>query len=75
MKHQDASSWMQHTINHFICSKTINGFSLYYISCKENECGEILNSWQNHFLIVLSIHILKLEISECHIVSHQAQFG
>jgi hypothetical protein len=37
----------------------------YYISCKENKCRIILELWENCCLIILSIHILKLEISGC----------
>jgi hypothetical protein len=41
------------------------GFFLYYISYKKINVGKFLKLWENRYLIILPIHILKLEISGC----------
>jgi hypothetical protein len=45
------------------------GFFLYYIPCKENKCWKNFKIMRKVLLIILSIHILKLEISGCDIGS------
>jgi hypothetical protein len=40
-------------------------FSCTIFPVKKINVGKILKSWENRYLIILSIHILKLEISEC----------
>jgi hypothetical protein len=49
------------TLNHFIYLKTINDFFLYYISYKKINVGKNLKLWENWFIIILSIRILKFE--------------
>jgi hypothetical protein len=48
----------------YLIQKIKQGFFLYYISCKEKiNVGKIQKLRENCYLIILSIHILKLEIS------------
>jgi hypothetical protein len=49
----------------YLLQKINQGLFLYYISCKENKCWKSFKIVRKSFLIILSIHILKLEISGC----------
>jgi hypothetical protein len=40
-------------------------FSYTIFPVKKINVGKILKLWENRYLIILSIHILKLEISGC----------
>jgi hypothetical protein len=55
-------------ITFYLIRKSIKGFFLYYIPCKENKCWKkFLKLSENRYLIIISNHILKLEISGCDI--------
>jgi hypothetical protein len=65
-KHQDASVWMQHSQLFIWFRKSNKDFFSYTIFLvKKNKCEKILKLWENCYFIILSIHILKLEISWC----------
>jgi hypothetical protein len=49
----------------YLLQKINQGFFPYYISCKDNKCCKSFKIVRKSFLIILSIHILKLEISGC----------
>jgi hypothetical protein len=52
----------------YLIQKIKQGFFFYTIfPVKKINVGQVLKLWENHCLIVLSIHILKLEISGCDI--------
>jgi hypothetical protein len=58
--------WNECNIHNFLFDLKIKQkFFLYYISCKKINVGKILKLCENCYLIILSIHILKLEISGC----------
>jgi hypothetical protein len=57
---------MYATLTTFIwLRKSNNEFFLSYISCKKINVGIFFKLWENCYLIILSIHIVKLEISGC----------
>jgi hypothetical protein len=64
-KHQDASAWMQHSQLFIWFRKSNKDFSYAIFPVKKIIVGKILKLWENCYLIILSIHILKLEISGC----------
>jgi hypothetical protein len=45
--------------------KSNKDFSYTIFPVKKNKCWKNLKLWENCYLIILSIHILKLEISGC----------
>jgi hypothetical protein len=61
----DASTWMQHPQLFIWFRKSNKDFSYTIFPVKKINVGKNLKLWRNHCLIVLSIHILKLEISGC----------
>jgi hypothetical protein len=64
-KHQDASAWMQYSQLFIWFRKSNKGFSYTIFPVKKINVGEVLKLLENCYLIFLSIHILKLEISGC----------
>jgi hypothetical protein len=54
----------------YLIQKTNNVFFLHYTPCEENKCWKKLKLWENCNLIILYIHILKLEISSCDNISN-----
>jgi hypothetical protein len=74
----DASAWMQHTYFSFNLENQTKDFSYTIFPVKKINVGKILKLWENRYLIILSIHILKLEISGCDNFrqpSHEFTFG
>jgi hypothetical protein len=65
----DASAWMQHSQLFIWFRKSNNDLSYTIFSVKKINVGKNLKLWENRYLIILSIHILKLEISGCDIAS------
>jgi hypothetical protein len=61
----DASAWMQHSQLLFNLENQTKDFSYTIFPVKKINVGKILKLWENRYLIILSIHILKLEISGC----------
>jgi hypothetical protein len=49
-------------------------FSYTIFPVKKINVGKILKLWENRYLIILSIHILKLEISGCD-MDHEAAYS
>jgi hypothetical protein len=49
----------------YLIPKIKQGFFYTIFSVKKNKCWKILKLLENRYLVVLSIHILKLEISGC----------
>jgi hypothetical protein len=57
---------MQHSYNHLFNSENQTKVLSYTtFPVKKTKVGKILNYAENYCLIILSIHILKLEISRC----------
>jgi hypothetical protein len=52
---------------HLIFRKSNNGFSYTIFPVKKINVGKFYKLWENCYLIILSIHILKCEISGCDI--------
>jgi hypothetical protein len=61
----DASAWMQHSQLCFDSENQTKDFSYTIFPVKKINVGKVLKLWENCYLIILSIHILKLEISGC----------
>jgi hypothetical protein len=62
----DASAWMQHSqLFIWFRKKSNKGFSYTIFPVKKNKCWNFFKLCENRYLIILSIHILKLEISGC----------
>jgi hypothetical protein len=61
----DASAWMQHSQLCFNSENQTKDFSYTMFPVRKTNVGKILKLWENCYLIILSIHILKLEISGC----------
>jgi hypothetical protein len=66
-KHWEASAWVQHSQLFIWFRKSNKDFSYTIFPVKKINVGKILKLWENCYLIILSIHILKLEISGCDI--------
>jgi hypothetical protein len=56
---------MQHTYLLFNLENQIKDFSYTIFPVKKINVGKILKLSENRYLIIISIHILKLEISGC----------
>jgi hypothetical protein len=70
-KHRDASAWMQHSQLCFNSENQRKDFSYTMFPVRKINVGKILKLWENCYLIILSIHILKLEISGCDTTPNQ----
>jgi hypothetical protein len=64
-KHQYASAWMQHSQPFIWFRKSNKAFSYTIFPVKKINVGKVLKLWENHYLNILYIHILKFEISGC----------
>jgi hypothetical protein len=58
---------MQHYQLLFNLENQTKDFSYTIFPAKKINVGKILKLWEKRYLIILSIHILKLEISGCDI--------
>jgi hypothetical protein len=57
----DTSAWMQHSQLCFNSENQTKDFSYTIFPAKKINVGKILKLWENFYLIILSIHILKLK--------------